>query len=616
MYPTHTRLMVHSLSVWQAAAARSSRAAVVGLARRSSSAHSTQYLLPGSSNQHAYLLQYRHHLLHPKRRFRTTLARPDIHLSWRSKTIFKSTTSLLNKEQLSYILLHNNNNNNNTPRIQTASSTTLSRLRQQTQHDTTTIQKNVALVGVAPPEEIRSLWLTLVLASQHVVVPRMMLGESKRRDLEQESALSSSSSLTLLEQGRNRDESRMPFVARTLGMPSATTTTDQFQAATYENAENDEEQQQQQQQQGVILPADLGASSSSHEQNAIDTVLPTETKIVPSPEADRYGKSISNMLNQRYPERALSILNEAVKKGFGEELSKPMIRTLFFDLTWKRPVEAFQVLRIYQRFTMEEYRHDVNAYKDEYVRLCDSFRYLDPRNTFRAAIHDIVNATVQDLKKLDRSGQEKCFPVLASALAQQKTVTLGSLARRAYQYVVDQQFVLKPGYWEHMLSHSRYFRQKDLPYDEILEKAVAIGRRPNPNVTLCALGNLFPYDDTQATFRMLKAIWELQSTAKPGEKHYRVDISTLELIGAAAADKQCQDMNLVIWDLADALGYEPTEFMYENAILALCAQHSTYTNAFAVLSDMEERGMQPSRALIRCMSTYLRYVFVDVLLLF
>lgn len=108
----------------------------------------------------------------------------------------------------------------------------------------------------------------------------------------------------------------------------------------------------------------------------------------------------------------------------------------------------------------------------------------------------------------------------------------------------------------------------------------------------------------------MKEIIHLQSSWEPGAPHpnYKVDIGILEHIMAAAARKGSFELNILVWDLVDMLGYEPTEFMYENTIQGFAMGVRQDHNMFAVLNEMEERGFSPSRALIRSLSRSVRYV--------
>ena len=344
------------------------------------------------------------------------------------------------------------------------------------------------------------------------------------------------------------------------------------------------------------------------------------TSPLPPSDQDRFEavgsfhRSIASWMSRSRPHTAFQVFQRAQRKGYAKDLPLPMIRRLFFDLAnGNHPIEAAKLLAFYRQVTACQCDGDPTGYVDELACLCYSFRHLDPQKNRKPKIEHLVRTTLHELQKLDRAGQERCFPLMVSSLTSQRTVQIGRLARPVYNYMIEQNFEVPPGYWEHLLGNSKYNRKADLPYEQVLEKCIQAGRYPHPECVLHALANLYPYHDATATIRMLKCVLKLQQT--PVEQFqqytfqgadYRVNLSTLELIGAAAASKGYYDMNLVIWDMMDVMGYEPTEFVYENTILAFLARPTTYANAFACLADMEENGFVPTRALVRSMSSYLR----------
>jgi hypothetical protein len=143
-----------------------------------------------------------------------------------------------------------------------------------------------------------------------------------------------------------------------------------------------------------------------------------------------------------------------------------------------------------------------------------------------------------------------------------------------------------------------------------LDSLLFVGHRPAPSLAIQVLLNLFPYTDMDETVLALKSIMQLQSSWEPGAPYpaYKVDVGILEHIMAAAARSGAFEVNILVWDLVDLLGYEPTEFMYENTIHGFARVPQQDHNVFGVLGEMEERGFTPSRALIRSLSRYLRYV--------
>lgn len=141
-----------------------------------------------------------------------------------------------------------------------------------------------------------------------------------------------------------------------------------------------------------------------------------------------------------------------------------------------------------------------------------------------------------------------------------------------------------------------------------LSSLLASGHRLYPPIAINVLQNLFPYTDIKGTIVALKSIIQLQSSWEPGKPHpnYKVDLGTLEHIMAAAARKGSFELNLLVWDLVDLLGYEPTISMYESTMQGFVMGPRQDQNAFVVLAEMEEQGFQPSRALIRSLSRSIR----------
>jgi hypothetical protein len=195
--------------------------------------------------------------------------------------------------------------------------------------------------------------------------------------------------------------------------------------------------------------------------------------------------------------------------------------------------------------------------------------------------------------------------------------------------------VLDGAYLEHLLAQARYLRRDDLPYPRILQSIVQMGRFPKPWHAVAILDNLFPFleNDLNDVKVVLRALVDLQTMATsgstaansagdddPGEAsrrayRYVVDPNTLEAIGASAARHGDLDLSLLVWDAVQAMGNhhyhdngQTSVGVYENLVLVFCARPEHYGSAFTVLAEMEDRGYVASRALIRGMSTRLRYV--------
>jgi hypothetical protein len=173
---------------------------------------------------------------------------------------------------------------------------------------------------------------------------------------------------------------------------------------------------------------------------------------------------------------------------------------------------------------------------------------------------------------------------------------------------------INPGYWQHLLSQSRYYRQDDLTYAEILQRCIARDRRPPVQLVMNVLDNYFPFTDVASTASMLRSIVQLQLWSQESEESedrrqkYVVDVAALEMMGAAAARTGNMDLNFAVWDVLDVFGLEPTAGIFENTVLAFSLNPVTYGDAFVVMNEMQAAGFEPSLALIRGFSKQLRYV--------
>jgi hypothetical protein len=317
------------------------------------------------------------------------------------------------------------------------------------------------------------------------------------------------------------------------------------------------------------------------------------------------------------------------------EIPTGVVKGLFHLIQPARTFDIFRVVEYYVSLqtTPEylKYEGNLSAYTSYYHVVCDSIAYLDPRRNYTNECILLINAIIDRVSRLDRRGQEICVPRLLNALAEQHSTHLGKqFTGKIYRYLLDNDFAVTPAFWVRILGYSRYNRQDDLPYDDILTRVVESGLRPNPFIILNVLENFFPFSNSQAVAKSLKAILILQrhvaaeikavktataresaeirnkSVADAMAKQYFIDITVLETIGASAANQGESEICLLIWDIIDTLGYTPTEGIYENTIVAFAMNAFTYREAFIVLSEMESRGFVPSRALIRSVSVRVR----------
>ena len=280
------------------------------------------------------------------------------------------------------------------------------------------------------------------------------------------------------------------------------------------------------------------------------------------------------------------------------------LRGLFnLAISKQDPITALRALQCYKEVTDDSATHELM-----YAQVCEAVGLVHWRVANMGLFVRMVLDLQQDLRELDEKCRKRCFPVLLVSLLRQPVHRIGRMAKGLYHFMEQNDYPLTPDKMAHILVFSKYHRQDDLSFPSVLARLVDTGFRPFPPVAILVLQNLFPYTNVDKTIVAMKAIIKLQSSWQAGDKfpNYRVDLGTLEHIMAAAARKGSFDLNLLVWDLMDLLGYEPTECMYESTIQGFAMGFRQDHNMFTVLGEMEEQGYTPSRALIRSLSRSLR----------
>jgi hypothetical protein len=319
----------------------------------------------------------------------------------------------------------------------------------------------------------------------------------------------------------------------------------------------------------------------------------------------------------------------ARKKEPSIDIPPGLTKALIYMIEPRHPLFLYRIIQYYISLPTSYERSTggtINEYKKYYRIACDSIRHVDLRMNSKKQIKNFIEVLMTQIGKLDQSGKEMCVPVLLSAICEQPVVTIGNyFAGQIYNYLMKENISVPDGYWLHLLSLSKYSRQ-DIPYDEILTRAVSLGLRPDPMIVLTVLENFFPFSNVNAVTNMLKAMLTLQrqvvadiKVAKAAAitnetvnakdvaaKQYFVDIHLLETISAAAASQGHSEINLLIWDMLDVLEYAPSIGIYENTVVAFAMNVFTYREAFTVMYEMETCGYYPTRALIRSVSVHVR----------
>ena len=170
---------------------------------------------------------------------------------------------------------------------------------------------------------------------------------------------------------------------------------------------------------------------------------------------------------------------------------------------------------------------------------------------------------------------------------EQRLVSLGRLARTVYETMVrDPEFEFKASFLEHLLALSKYQRQRDLPFAEILATTVFGGRRPHPQVVAQVVENLFPFTNMNDTRTILEVLVKLQSDETNDDQKYTIDVAVLESIAAAVAREGDVEAIRLVWEYLDESDMDPSIGIYECTAVTFCHDPEKYRNAFAVLEEM------------------------------
>ncbi|KAL3919989.1 MAG: hypothetical protein SGILL_003479, partial [Bacillariaceae sp.] len=252
-----------------------------------------------------------------------------------------------------------------------------------------------------------------------------------------------------------------------------------------------------------------------------------------------------------------------------------------------------------------------------YKRICNAVGALDLDKSSRKETYSFVEKLLSEVEDMDTEAKCLLYPSLVIAFAKQRRVFLGRFAHQVYDAMVENGFEMRLGWLIKVLSLSRYNRQDDLPFHDILARAVRMGGTPHSSVVLPAIHNMFPYTDTHKMTVALQALVDIE-TARAQEKAKgdggsfqndlaRIDVSTLEMISTSAAKMGDSSLMMLVWDVLAASGNRPTETIFENTVLAFAANSEDgLLQAFVALESMREYGHKPSRALLRSFSYLIR----------
>lgn len=317
--------------------------------------------------------------------------------------------------------------------------------------------------------------------------------------------------------------------------------------------------------------------------------------------------SLGRAIKRKQTQTALTLFHQAIAD---KQLIDPTkVISLFYLVSNRDPVASHAIIRYYN---LHPETADIRV--DMYRRLCNVVSYLDPRLLSQRKMVRFVETLLTELDAMDEDIKRQLYPNLTASLVAQRSVSIGPYAGKLYKYMVANDFELAPGWLNKLLSSSKYNRQEDLPFHDVLARVVATGEFPHPLSTLPVIHNMFPYTDTAPICVALQGFLDIQTKSLEQNnekvsalyKQYSIDRSTLEMISAGAAHSGDPELILLVWEVLEMAGYKPTEQIYENTVVAFACRRDGLHQAFAAVAAMKDEGFDVSRALIRSFSRAIR----------
>jgi hypothetical protein len=349
-------------------------------------------------------------------------------------------------------------------------------------------------------------------------------------------------------------------------------------------------------------PEERLAASSEPKKQEVDVVHQTTKKEEASAASFNNEDALLRAIRRRQVKKAILLFKESIQR---KELLPPKLVCSFFYMVVK--IDPFMA------YTTKEYYHahpDIQRiHIDMYRKLCQSIGLLGPQNNRQSVIRQFVDNILAEVEEMDMDAKKELYPKLVAALATQRSVGIGPGAGVLYKFMIENEFEMTVGWLRKLLSLSKYNRQEDLPFHDVLARLVALGSTPHPFSTLPAIHNMFPYTDSEQMSVALNAILELQQKDIEEDSLYRehlMDLATLEYISTGAAHAGNSEVILLVWDILENCNYKPTETIYENTVVAFAAEGKNIQQLFAAIASMKEDGFELSRPLIRSVSRAIR----------
>eukprot|EP00934_Nitzschia_sp_Nitz4_P003030 Nitzschia sp. Nitz4//scaffold13_size275219//148561//150866//NITZ4_000881-RA/size275219-augustus-gene-0.235-mRNA-1//1//CDS//3329536035//3020//frame0 len=299
-------------------------------------------------------------------------------------------------------------------------------------------------------------------------------------------------------------------------------------------------------------------------------------------------------------------------EGKENDLPKTVVGSLFHWAVKRDPIQAYKYLKLYHQ------RPDINRPNlAMYTKLCYSVGTMDPKNTPTRQAYELVAQIVEDLHQLDEKTKVVVYPKLTLALASQRFVSVGVFARQLYQHMADHDHSMPVWWLKKLLALSKYNRQEDLPFHDILLRLAEAKACPHPLSTIPAVHNMFPFTNGDDMCTAMKAMLQIQSdlieSAETTDNlQLFLDLDCLESISTGAAHAGSSELIMLVWDMLEQCNYRPTTAIYENTVVALAIGAEDLEPALGAMIAMKEEGHEVSRALIRSFSLAVRSQRINV----
>lgn len=319
------------------------------------------------------------------------------------------------------------------------------------------------------------------------------------------------------------------------------------------------------------------------------------------------GRQFMQAIQQNKVEHAKFIFNEAAAAK--TKLPRKGILNLAFLVVKDDPALALSFLKQMERQEQTLSKGELALY----TRLCGSVGKFTPGNHNRRYVTDFVENLLDQIKSLEQRTQQILLPGLITGLLTQPYHAVGTYAGTIYRYMVNNDFRLQPYLLRKWLMYSKYNRQDDLPFHDIMHKLTTLQSSVHPLILIQAINNMFPFTDTHQMCVALRALQVFHQWNNLAEhpnltrnEEFQIDLDSLECISAAAAKYGDVELMIIIWEVLQQCQYRPTEAIYENTILSFASRGADLRAAFGAINAMKGDGHDVSRSLYRSFTRALR----------